>query len=56
VSCHMSLSLSSVNFYLNCFFSVSLSLILMKLGVSDRKASVYKVTERILKTCIKYAN
>jgi len=39
---------SSVIFYLNSFFSVSLCLILSKLGVSDTRGWGYKVSERSL--------
>jgi len=37
---------SSVMFYSSCFFSVTLSLILIKLCMSDMRARGYKVTEQ----------
>jgi len=45
VRCRLSVSLSSVDFYLNCFSSVGLSLILMKIGMNDVVRMVRKVTE-----------
>ena len=48
----LSARLSSVIFYLICFFCVIFSLILMKLGVSDLRTRGYKVTELILNVCI----
>jgi len=39
-----------------CGFSVKLSLILMKLGMNDKKARGYRVTERVLNICINYDN
>jgi len=58
VSVSVSVCLSSVNFCLpvSCFFSDSLSLIMIKLGMSHRKAKRYKITELILNICINYAN
>ena len=44
----------SVNFCLNCFFSIRLRS--MKLGISDMRAKGYKVKEQILNICINYAN
>jgi len=49
-----SVCLSSADFYSSCFLSVWLGLSLMKLGTNDVRAN--KVTERILKICINYAN
>jgi len=47
---------SSVNVSLDCFFSVGLSRILMKLGTNDVMVRGYTVTQRILDICINYAN
>jgi len=46
--CLSGFSLPSVSFCLNRFFSVGLSPICMKLGVSDVRATDYKGTEQIL--------
>jgi len=54
VSCHL-LSLS-ISFYLNCFFSVKLSLIWMKLGMNYMRSRGYKVTVQVLNICITYVN
>jgi len=40
----------------HCFFSVRLSLIVMKLGVNDVRERGCKVTERILNICINFDN
>jgi len=47
---------SSVNVFLDCFFSVGLSRILMKLGTNDVMVRGYTVAQRILDSCINYAN
>jgi len=47
-------SSSSVSCYLNCFFSVRLNLILVKLRTNDMTARGYKVSEQILNMCINY--
>jgi len=44
-----------VDFYLSCFFSVRISL-MMKLSMNGMRARGYRVTEWILNICINYGN
>jgi len=46
----------SVTFYLNCYFSVRLSLILMQHAMNDMRTRVYRVTDQILNIFMNYAN
>ena len=49
------MTLLSVSLYLDCFLSVRLCLILLKLGTND-EGKCYTVTVQILTICINYAN